>query len=71
MKQVTEETRCEKCAAVLGTHYEEDGVSWSSFQEQLKITTLDKSQNRFGLCCPNCEHTMICILTLDPKKLGQ
>ena len=50
MKQITNETRCEKCAEILGTHYEEDGVSWSTFHERLKITTHDKSQNRFGLC---------------------
>ena len=66
MKQVTEETRCEKCAEVLGTHYEENGASWSIFHRRLRIMTIDKSQNKFGLCCPNCEHTMICILTVNP-----
>ena len=50
MRHITGETRCEKCAEILGTHYEEDGVSWSTFHERLKITTLDKSRNRFGLC---------------------
>jgi hypothetical protein len=63
MKQVTHQTRCEKCAEVLGTHFEEDGVSWSTFHERLKITMLDKSQNKFGFCCPTCEHTMVCMLT--------
>jgi hypothetical protein len=66
MKQITNETRCEKCAEILGTHYEEDGVSWSTFHERLKITTHDKSQNRFGLCCPTCNHTTDCILTFVP-----
>jgi len=63
MKQVTNQTRCEKCAEILCTHYEENATSWSTFHERLKITILDKSESRFGLWCPNCEHTMVCILT--------
>ena len=64
-KTTTHQTRCEKCAEVLGTHYEENGASWSIFHERLKITTLDKSQNQFGLWCPNCQHTMVCVLTFS------
>ena len=63
MKQVTEETRCEKCAEILVTHYEEDSASWSGLHKRLTITVLDKSQNRFGLKCPKCEHTMVCVLS--------
>jgi hypothetical protein len=65
-RRITHETRCEKCAGILGTHYEDGGVSWSAFHERLKITTVDKSQNRFGLCCPNCDHTTHCILMFVP-----
>jgi hypothetical protein len=66
LKRITDETRCEKCALILISQYEEDGASWSAFHQWLKITVLDKSQNRFGLRCPNCEHTMVCILTVAP-----
>jgi hypothetical protein len=66
MKQVTDQTRCEKCAEILGTHYEEDGVSRTAFHERLKITRLDATQNRFALCCPNCGHNMDCILNVAP-----
>ena len=66
MKQITDETRCEKCAGILITYYQEDSASWSILHERLKINVLDKSQNRFGLWCPNCEHTMVCILTVAP-----
>jgi hypothetical protein len=59
MKQMTGETRCEKCSEILLTDYEENGVSYSIFHERLKITTLDKSQSRFGLCCPTCDHTTV------------
>ena len=53
-----------KCAEILVTHYQEDVATWSILIEQLKITVLDKSQNRVGLTCPRCEHTMICVLSL-------
>ena len=62
MRHITGETRCEKCAEILTTDYEEDGVSWSILHERLKIATLDESQNRFGLWCPSCEHTMVCVM---------
>ena len=66
MKQMTGETRCEKCSEILLTDYEENGVSYSIFHERLKITTRDKSQSRFGLCCPTCDHTTDCIMTFAP-----
>ena len=38
MRHITGETRYEKCAEILGTHYQEDGVSGSTFHKRLKIT---------------------------------
>jgi hypothetical protein len=35
MKQMTSQTRCEKCAEILSTHFEEDGVSRTTFHERL------------------------------------
>ena len=67
MKQITSQTRCEKCAEILGIHYEEDGVSRVTFDERLKITMLDMVQNRVAFCCPNCGHSMDCILTFFPQ----
>jgi hypothetical protein len=57
MKHVTNQTRCEKCAEVLGIHFEEDGVSRTIFHERLKTTMLDTAQSRVAFCCPNCGHT--------------
>jgi hypothetical protein len=66
MKHAIDQTRCEKCAEVLGTHYEENGVTKTRFHQWLKITELDKAQNRFALCCPNCGHSVDFILTITP-----
>jgi len=66
MKQIMHQTRCEKCAEILGTHYEEDGVSQATFRERLKIKMLDTVQNRVAFCCPNCGHMTDCILTFVP-----
>jgi hypothetical protein len=63
MKQITGQIRCEKCAEILGRHYEEDGVSRTTFHERLKITMVDTVQNRVAFCRPNCGHNMDCILT--------
>ena len=52
MTQVAHQSRCEKCAEVLGTHYEEEGVSWSSFHERLKITTIDGLHTDFSSLTP-------------------
>jgi len=66
LKQITSQTRCEKCAVILGIHYEEEGVSRTTFHELLKITMLDTVQNCVSFCCPNCGHNIDCILTFVP-----
>lgn len=67
MKQIADQTRCEKCAMVLSTRHEENGVMSNVFHQGLMITVTDQAQNRFELCCPNCEHRMDCSLTLYPE----
>ena len=79
MKQVTDQTRYEKCAEVLGTHYEEEGISRSTFHERLKIACLESGRQvtreelkeRWPLTVESghvdyCNHTMVCILTVAP-----
>jgi len=66
LKQISAEIRCEKCAVILSTQYEDNGALKSVHHEGLIITVIDKAQNRFEFACPNCKHLMGCILTSNP-----
>ncbi len=66
MKQFIDQTRCEKCAVILSTRYDDKGVLSNAHHQGLIITVIDRSQNLIELTCPNCEHRMACILTVAP-----